>query len=256
MIEQWLPHAASERTRTRRWMRVLLSVHTHMLLIFAAWLALFVVALIKFRRGANPDARVERRARFVAGARDRRGDRRRRDHPCHAGAAGLGRAQRAAARRRASDRDPHRPPSSSPGTFTIRVRTACSAGSDNALISATNPVGIDRDDPAAADDIGLLNVLMLPVNRTAVIRVTSRDVIHSFTLNEMRVKQDAMPGMTARVWFTPIDERATGRSRARSYAGSATTACAANTTSSIRTTGTSGRPTKWRGCVSSASASN
>ena len=36
------------------------------------------------------------------------------------------------------------------------------------------------------------------------MRLTSRDVIHSFTLNEMRVKQDANPGMTARVWFTPI----------------------------------------------------
>ena len=54
------------------------------------------------------------------------------------------------------------------------------------------------------DDIGVLNVLMLPVNRTVVIQLTSRDVIHSFTLNEMRVKQDANPGMTARVWFTPI----------------------------------------------------
>ncbi len=51
-----------------------------------------------------------------------------------------------------------------------------------ALISASNPIGIDREDPAAKDDIGLLNVLMLPVNRTAVIQLTSRDVIHSFTL--------------------------------------------------------------------------
>jgi len=50
----------------------------------------------------------------------------------------------------------------------------------------------------------VLNVLMLPVNRMAVIQLTSRDVIHSFTLNEMRVKQDANPGMTSRVWFTPI----------------------------------------------------
>ena len=60
-----------------------------------------------------------------------------------------------------------------------------------------------RSDPAAADDIGLLNELRLPVDRTVVIRLTSRDVIHSFTLNEMRVKQDATPGMFARLWFTP-----------------------------------------------------
>ena len=74
---------------------------------------------------------------------------------------------------------------------------------DAMLISAANPVGIDRDDPAAADDIGLLNILMLPINRPIVVQVTSRDVVHSFTLPEMRVKQDATPGMTARTWFTP-----------------------------------------------------
>lgn len=74
---------------------------------------------------------------------------------------------------------------------------------DNALISASNPVGIDREDAAAKDDIGLLNILTLPVDRTAVIQLTSRDMVHSFTLNEMRVKQDAVPGMTTRTWFTP-----------------------------------------------------
>jgi len=30
----------------------------------------------------------------------------------------------------------------------------------------------------------------------------SRDVVHGFTLLEMRVKQDATPGMTTRTWFT------------------------------------------------------
>ena len=47
-------------------------------------------------------------------------------------------------------------------------------------------------------------MLMLPINRTVVMQLTSRDVIHSFTLPEMRVKQDATPGMTSRTWFTPI----------------------------------------------------
>jgi cytochrome c oxidase subunit 2 len=52
-------------------------------------------------------------------------------------------------------------------------------------------------------DIGLQNILMLPINRPIVVQVTSRDVVHSFTLPEMRVKQDATPGMTVRTWFTP-----------------------------------------------------
>ena len=57
MIERWLPAAASEQARILD--RVLLSVHTDMLLIFVVWLTVFVVALIKFRRGANANATQE-----------------------------------------------------------------------------------------------------------------------------------------------------------------------------------------------------
>ena len=48
-----------------------------------------------------------------------------------------------------------------------------------------------------------MNILTLPLDRTVVIQLASRDVVHSFTLPEMRVKQDAVPGMTSRIWFTP-----------------------------------------------------
>jgi cytochrome c oxidase subunit 2 len=72
-----------------------------------------------------------------------------------------------------------------------------------ALIGASNPLGIDRQDGDAADDIGLLNVLTVPVGRPILVHLTSRDVVHSFSLNEMRVKQDATPGLTVRTWFTP-----------------------------------------------------
>ena len=72
-----------------------------------------------------------------------------------------------------------------------------------ALISASNPLGIDRTDPAARDDVGLINSLMLPVGHPVIVQLTARDVIHSFTLNEMRVKQDAVPGLVVRTWFTP-----------------------------------------------------
>ena len=43
----------------------------------------------------------------------------------------------------------------------------------------------------------------LPLGRPVVLHLTARDVIHSFTLNEMRVKQDATPGLVVRTWFTP-----------------------------------------------------
>ncbi|MGE3189829.1 MAG: hypothetical protein AB7N90_09125, partial [Vicinamibacterales bacterium] len=75
---------------------------------------------------------------------------------------------------------------------------------DSALISAANPLGIDRTDADARDDIGVLNILTLPVGRTVIVHLSSRDVVHSFTLNEMRVKQDAVPGMVTRTWFTPV----------------------------------------------------
>lgn len=67
----------------------------------------------------------------------------------------------------------------------------------------TNPLGIDPNDPYGKDDITTINQLYLPVGKPAIIYLTSRDVIHSFFLPEMRVKQDAIPGMSIPTWFTP-----------------------------------------------------
>jgi len=41
-------------------------------------------------------------------------------------------------------------------------------------------------------------------NRATVVRVSSRDVIHGFCLPQMRVQQDATPGLEAPMWFKPI----------------------------------------------------
>ena len=67
----------------------------------------------------------------------------------------------------------------------------------------TNPVGIDRAAPSGMDDIVTINQLHLPVDKLAMIYLTSKDVIHSFALPEMRVKQDAIPGMSIPIFFTP-----------------------------------------------------
>ena len=74
------------------------------------------------------------------------------------------------------------------------------------LITVTNTIGLDRADPYARDDVVLINQLHLPVNRPVEIQLTSKDVIHSFFLPQMRVKQDAIPGMAIPVHFTPILE--------------------------------------------------
>jgi cytochrome c oxidase subunit 2 len=71
------------------------------------------------------------------------------------------------------------------------------------LMTATNPLGIDRRADAGRDDIGLLNILTVPLGRPVVVHLSSRDVVHSFTLNEMRIRHDATPGLTVRTWFTP-----------------------------------------------------
>jgi cytochrome c oxidase subunit 2 len=67
----------------------------------------------------------------------------------------------------------------------------------------SNPLGLDRADPAAVDDVTTLNQLYLPVNRPIIVRLRSKDVIHSFGVPELRVKQDAIPGLTIPIWFVP-----------------------------------------------------
>lgn len=67
----------------------------------------------------------------------------------------------------------------------------------------SNPLGIDPNDPNGKDDIATLNQLNLPIGKPAVIHLTSKDVMHSFALPVMRVKQDVIPGMSIPTWFTP-----------------------------------------------------
>jgi cytochrome c oxidase subunit 2 len=74
---------------------------------------------------------------------------------------------------------------------------------DVKLVSADNPLGLDRTDPDAKDDVTTINQLNVPVDRPVLVHLSSKDVIHSFGLYEMRVKQDAIPGLQIPVWFIP-----------------------------------------------------
>ena len=53
-----------------------------------------------------------------------------------------------------------------------------------------------------ADDITTLNQLHLPVHETVLIRLKSKDVIHSFFVPQFRMKLDAVPCLTGRLWIT------------------------------------------------------
>lgn len=50
-------------------------------------------------------------------------------------------------------------------------------------------------------DVFLVNDLHVPLNEEVVIDLKSADVLHSFFLPNLRVKQDAVPGMKIPVWF-------------------------------------------------------
>src|SRR3954466_7221427 len=74
---------------------------------------------------------------------------------------------------------------------------------DPKLVSADNPLGLDRTDPNAKDDVTTINQLTVRVAGAVLVHLSSKDVIHSVGLYEMRVKQDAIPGMNTPVWFIP-----------------------------------------------------
>jgi len=74
---------------------------------------------------------------------------------------------------------------------------------DPKLVAADNPLGLDRSDPDGKDDITTINNLNLPIDRPVLVHLTSKDVIHSFGVYELRVKQDAVPGLEMPVWFIP-----------------------------------------------------
>jgi len=72
------------------------------------------------------------------------------------------------------------------------------------LVTGSNPLGLDPNDPAAQDDIVIQNEMHLVLNKPTVIDISSKDVIHSFSLEHMRMCQDAIPGSRIPMWFRPI----------------------------------------------------
>ena len=71
------------------------------------------------------------------------------------------------------------------------------------LITPTNAIGLDRSDPAAADDLTTINQFNMPVDKPVIVHLSTQDVIHSFAIAELRVKQDVIPGQEIPVWFVP-----------------------------------------------------
>jgi len=62
--------------------------------------------------------------------------------------------------------------------------------------------GYSRDEFLLATD----TQVVLPVGKTVVMQVTGSDVIHSWTIPAFGVKQDAVPGRLAQLWFAAEQE--------------------------------------------------
>jgi cytochrome c oxidase subunit 2 len=65
-----------------------------------------------------------------------------------------------------------------------------------------NPLGLDPTDLYGRDDL-VTSQLVLPANREVDLTLRAQDVIHGFAVPEMRLKQNAIPGQTVHIHFTP-----------------------------------------------------
>ena len=64
-------------------------------------------------------------------------------------------------------------------------------------IRYAGPDGVFR----TADDVTTINQLHVPVDRPVIVQLSSKDVIHSFFLPNLRIKMDAVPGMVTSLYF-------------------------------------------------------
>ena len=182
--------------------RIMALVHWLMLVLFVGWSVFFVYVLVRFRSGANPQANYRgvkgRWSTWIEGA-----------------------VLVAEIVLLAFFSSPYwranvdaMPPSD--GATMLRVVAEQFAWhvhypgpdgvfgrTDISLVTPDNPLGLDRNEPVGKDDIIANNRMNLPVGKPVVIFLSSKDVIHSFGLPQMRVKQDAIPGIVQPVWFTP-----------------------------------------------------
>lgn len=74
-------------------------------------------------------------------------------------------------------------------------------------IDATNSMGVDFRDPSSLDDF-IPREIHVPKGKNVVLKIRSRDVLHSVFMPHFRIKMDAVPGMQTSFWFTPTKSTA------------------------------------------------
>ena len=73
---------------------------------------------------------------------------------------------------------------------------------EDASAGGESAIGLDTRDPASKDDF-VSGVMYVPVDREVDVILRAHDVIHSFGVPAMRVKQDVVPGLAIHTHFTP-----------------------------------------------------
>ena len=75
---------------------------------------------------------------------------------------------------------------------------------DAKYVNDRNPFGMNPNDPSGQDDILVAHPeLHLPMNKPVKLLLRSKDVLHNFSVAQIRVKMDLVPGLVTHVWFTP-----------------------------------------------------
>lgn len=75
---------------------------------------------------------------------------------------------------------------------------------ETALVTESNPFGVNPEDPNGQDDkIVLAPNMHLPIGKPVKALLRSNDVLHNYTVAEFRVKMDLVPGLVSYIWFEP-----------------------------------------------------
>jgi cytochrome c oxidase subunit II len=72
------------------------------------------------------------------------------------------------------------------------------------FVSDGNPFGMNPADSNGRDDVLLATPeLHVPLGQPVKLLLRSKDVLHNFSVAQIRVKMDMVPGLVTYVWFTP-----------------------------------------------------
>ena len=72
------------------------------------------------------------------------------------------------------------------------------------FVTDQNPFGMNPADANGRDDVLLSSPeLRLPLGKPVKLLLRSKDVLHNFSIAQLRVKMDLVPGLVTYSWFTP-----------------------------------------------------